>query len=62
MLHELCICLRFEGAIFLIACGLCIPAANWLIGDAGLTCIPQGPCIIPVVLGIMTTSGFLVAG
>ena len=26
----------------------CIPAANWLIGNAGTVCLPQGPCLIPV--------------
>ncbi len=24
-----------------------IPAANWLIGNLGTTCVPNGPCLIP---------------
>ena len=34
---------RLEGFAFLVAFGLCIPAANWLIGNAGTTCVPNGP-------------------
>jgi uncharacterized PurR-regulated membrane protein YhhQ (DUF165 family) len=52
----------FEGFAFLIAFGLCIPAANWLIGNVGTTCIPKGPCLIPVAPGIMAPSGVLMIG
>lgn len=40
----------------------CIPAANWLIGNVGTTCIPQGPCLIPVAPGLMAPSGVLMIG
>lgn len=39
-----------------------VPAANWLIGNIGTVCIPQGPCLIPVFPGIMAPSGVLVIG
>ena len=53
---------RLEGYLFLIAFGLCIPAANWLIGHAGTVCVPQGPCLIPVAPGLMAPSGVLMIG
>lgn len=40
----------------------CIPAANWLIGNVGTVCIPQGPCLIPVAPGLMAPSGVLMIG
>jgi uncharacterized PurR-regulated membrane protein YhhQ (DUF165 family) len=39
-----------------------IPAANWLIGNFGTTCIPNGPCLIPVGFGLMAPSGVLLIG
>jgi uncharacterized PurR-regulated membrane protein YhhQ (DUF165 family) len=51
-----------EGVIFLILFGLTIPAANWLIGNFGTQCVPQGPCIIPVAPGINAPSGVLMIG
>jgi uncharacterized PurR-regulated membrane protein YhhQ (DUF165 family) len=53
---------RREGAWFLAGFGLCIPAANWLIGHAGTVCVPQGPCLIPVAPGLMAPSGVLMVG
>jgi uncharacterized PurR-regulated membrane protein YhhQ (DUF165 family) len=53
---------RREGALFLIGFGLCIPAANWLIGHAGTVCVPGGPCLIPVAPGVMAPSGVLMIG
>ncbi len=57
---------RREGALFLAGFALCIPAANWLIGNAGTVCVPQGPCLIPVApLGtgfLMAPSGVLMIG
>jgi queuosine precursor transporter len=53
---------RAEGLIFLIAFGLTIPAANWLIGNAGTVCAPNGPCLIPVAPGVMAPSGVLMIG
>jgi len=51
-----------EGMIFLVAFGLTIPAANWLIGNAGTVCVPNGPCLIPVAPGVMAPSGVLMIG
>lgn len=53
---------RLEGLTFLLAFALCIPAANWLIGNAGMVCVPQGPCLIPVAPGVMAPSGVLMIG
>ena len=53
---------RIEGLLFLLAFGLCIPAANWLIGHAGTTCAPGGPCLIPVAPGLLAPSGVLMVG
>lgn len=39
-----------------------IPAANWLIGHVGTTCMPKGPCLIPVFPGLMAPSGVLLIG
>ena len=53
---------RREGIIFLVAFGACIPAANWLIGNAGTVCPPASPCLIPVAPGIMAPSGVATIG
>jgi uncharacterized PurR-regulated membrane protein YhhQ (DUF165 family) len=53
---------RQEGLLFLLGFGLCIPAANWLIGHAGTVCVPDGPCLIPVAPGVMAPSGVLMIG
>jgi len=39
-----------------------IPAANWLIGNVGHTCVPDGPCLIPVGFNLMAPSGVLMIG
>ena len=46
----------------LVAFLACSPAANWLIGNVGVRCIPDGPCIIPVGFGLMAPSGVLMIG
>ena len=56
-----------EGIVFLIAFGLTIPAANWMIGHVGTTCLPNGPCLIPVApnpfgASLMAPSGVLMIG
>jgi uncharacterized PurR-regulated membrane protein YhhQ (DUF165 family) len=53
---------HLEGAAFLLAFGLCIPAANWLIGHVGAHCGPNSPCLVPVAPGIMAPSGVLMIG
>lgn len=39
-----------------------IPAANWLIGNAGTECVPRGPCLVPVGFGFYAPSGVLMIG
>jgi uncharacterized PurR-regulated membrane protein YhhQ (DUF165 family) len=51
-----------EGTVFLIAFGLTIPAANWMIGNVGTVCVPNGPCFIPVAPHLMAPSGVLMIG
>jgi uncharacterized PurR-regulated membrane protein YhhQ (DUF165 family) len=53
---------RREGLVYLALFTLCIPAANWLIGNVGTTCVPQGPCLIPVGFGLMAPSGVITIG
>lgn len=53
---------RREGLAFLVAFGLCIPAANWLIGNVGTVCATDRPCLIPVAPGVMAPSGVLMIG
>ena len=56
-----------EGIVFLVAFGLTIPAANWMIGNVGTICPPNGPCLIPVFptihgVALMAPSGVLMIG
>lgn len=53
---------RFEGFVFLIAFGLTIPLANWMIGHIGTVCPPNGPCLIPVAPYLMAPSGVAMIG
>ena len=39
---------RIEGWIALALFTLTIPLANWMIGNVGAVCVPQGPCLVPV--------------
>jgi len=53
---------RTEGFVYLLGFGLCIPLANWMIGNMGTVCVPDGPCLIPVAPGVMAPSGVLMIG
>ena len=54
---------RREGMLFLVLFALTIPAANWLIGHVGTSCVtPQGPCVVPVAPGLMAPSGVMLVG
>ena len=53
---------RIEGLIALALFTLTIPLANWLIGNAGTVCVPNGPCLVPVAPGIKAPSGVLMVG
>lgn len=39
-----------------------MPLANWLIGDVGTFCVPDGPCLIHVGFGLTAPSGVLAIG
>jgi queuosine precursor transporter len=51
-----------EGFVYLGLFMACIPAANWMIGHVGTTCIPNGPCLVPVAPGLSAPSGVLIVG
>ncbi len=53
---------RREGLLFLVLFALTIPAANYLIQHVGTTCVPNGPCLVPVLPGISAPSGVLMIG
>jgi uncharacterized PurR-regulated membrane protein YhhQ (DUF165 family) len=53
---------RIEGFAYLAGFALCIPAANWLIGHVGTSCVPEGPCVIPVAPGLTAPSGVVMIG
>lgn len=53
---------RFEGGLFLASFAACVPAANWMIGNLGTVCVPNGPCLIPVAPGVTAPSGVLLVG
>jgi hypothetical protein len=51
-----------EGILFLVLFALTIPAANWLIGNFGTSCVPHGPCLVPVAPGLLAPSGVTMIG
>jgi uncharacterized PurR-regulated membrane protein YhhQ (DUF165 family) len=51
-----------EGLFFFVAFTLTIPIANWMIGNVGTACAPNGPCLIPVAPGLLAPSGVLMIG
>ena len=53
---------RNEGFVYLVLFILCIPSANWMIGNVGIYCVPDGPCMIPVAPGLDAPSGVLMIG
>lgn len=53
---------KAEGWLFLAGFVACIPAANWMVGLVGTTCVPDGPCIIPVAPGLSAPSAVLMVG
>jgi hypothetical protein len=52
----------FKTAALVLAFAATIPAANFLIGNVGTECIPNGPCIVPVGFGLTAPSGVLMIG
>jgi uncharacterized PurR-regulated membrane protein YhhQ (DUF165 family) len=53
---------RIEGGVLFALFCLTVPAANWLVGNAGTVCVPNGPCLIPVGFGLKAPSGVLMIG
>jgi uncharacterized PurR-regulated membrane protein YhhQ (DUF165 family) len=53
---------KVEGLIFLALFCLTIPAANWMIGNVGTTCVPNGPCVVPVAPRLIAPSGVVMIG
>lgn len=51
-----------NGYKYLVAFVLSIPAANYMIGNIGTFCVPDGPCLIPVAPGLTAPSGVLMVG
>lgn len=54
--------MNIRSILLTVAFAATVPAANWLIGNAGTECIPNGPCIIPVGFGLSAPSGVLMIG
>lgn len=48
--------------IWFVAFLATVPLSNWMIGNLGTYCVPNGPCLIPVGFGLMAPSGVLVIG
>jgi hypothetical protein len=53
---------KLEGTVFFLLFAGSIPLSNWLIGNVGTTCVPDGPCLIPVAPGLDAPSGVLAVG
>ena len=53
---------RNEGFASFALFILTIPTANWMIGNVGTVCVPDGPCLIPVAPGLNAPSGVLMIG
>ena len=49
------------GWLAFIAYAACVPLANWMIQNIG-SCVPNGPCLVPVGFGFMAPSGVLLVG
>ena len=54
--------MRFVGYAALVLFLASVPFANWLIQHVGTTCVPNGPCLVPVAPGLLAPSGVLAAG
>lgn len=53
---------RREGVAFFAAFAATVPLANWLISNVGTSCVPNGPCVLPVGFGLTAPSGVLAVG
>lgn len=53
---------RIEGWVYMAGFIASIPLANWMIGNVGTVCVPDGPCLVPVFPGLMAPSAVIVIG
>jgi len=53
--------MRLLPSVLFLAFLATVPAANWMIGHVG-TCIPNGPCVVPVGFGLSAPAGVLMIG
>lgn len=54
--------MRLSTLALIAAFGATVPVANWMISNVGTSCVPDGPCTIPVGFGFEAPSGVLVVG
>jgi uncharacterized PurR-regulated membrane protein YhhQ (DUF165 family) len=53
---------RNEGIIYFALFALTVPLANWMIGNVGVACPPNSPCVIPVAPGLWAPSAVPMVG
>ena len=53
---------KLEGGLYIAGFIASIPMANWMIGNIGTFCVPEGPCLIPVAPGLTAPSAVLMVG
>ena len=53
---------NLEGGLYIAGFIASIPMANWMIGNVGTFCVPEGPCLIPVAPGLTAPSAVLMVG
>lgn len=53
---------RREGLAYFAAFAATIPIANWLVGNIGIHCVADGPCLLPVAPGLQAPSGVVAVG
>ena len=53
---------KLEGGLYIAGFIASIPMANWMIGNVGTFCVPEGPCLIPVAPGLTAPSAVLMVG
>lgn len=51
-----------RSSVLIAAFAATVPIANWMIGNTGTECIPDGPCLLPVGFGLHAPSGVLMIG
>lgn len=54
--------MRLRTVVLIAAFAATVPAANWMIGNIGTECIPDGPCLLPTGFGTYAPSGVLMVG